>query len=125
MLELFLSEGFFALKKVSANSNITHMNWYKVLENASEIAENQVMEATAGGRTIALSKVNGVICALGGECSHEGGPLGKGDIENGHLVCPWHGWEFEPCTGRDVYNPARGVESFTVEVRGDGVYVEV
>ena len=101
------------------------MNWYKVLDDASQIAEGQVMEANAGGRTIALSRVNGVICALDGTCPHEGGPLGKGDIENGHVTCPWHGWEFDPCTGKDAYNPARGVESFPVEEREDGVYVAV
>ena len=42
------------------------MNWYKVLDDASQIGEGQVMEANAGGQTIALSKVNGVICALDG-----------------------------------------------------------
>ena len=81
------------------------MEWHKVLDDASRIGEGQVMEANAGGRTIALSKVNGVICALDGTCPHEGGPLGKGDIENGHVTCPWHGWEFDPCTGQDATTP--------------------
>jgi len=38
---------------------------------------------------------------------------------------PLHGWEFDPCTGKDAYNPARGVESFPVEEREDGVYVGI
>ena len=66
-----------------------------------------------------------VICVLDGTCPHEGGPLGKGDIENGHVTCPWHGLEFDPCSGKDAYNPSRGVESFSVEEREDGVYVGI
>ncbi|MCW8796380.1 MAG: Rieske (2Fe-2S) protein [Chlorobium sp.] len=101
------------------------MEWIKVLDDPSMLSEGSVKEVFAGGRSIALSKVNGVICAIDGTCPHEGGPLGKGDIENGHVTCPWHGWEFDPCTGEDAYNPARGVESFPVEERDDGVYVGV
>lgn len=99
------------------------MNWYKVLDSAGALDEGSVTEVRAGGRSLALSKVNGDICAIGGVCPHEGGPLGRGKIEKGHVCCPWHGWEFDPCSGKDAYNPARGVESFPVEEREDGVYV--
>ncbi|MCW8798317.1 MAG: Rieske (2Fe-2S) protein [Prosthecochloris sp.] len=101
------------------------MGWIKVLDSARTLHESGVMEVNAGGKTIALVNVNGKICALDGICPHEGGPLAKGSIENGYLVCPWHGWEFDPLTGKDRYNPARGVSSFPVEVRGDEVYVEI
>ncbi len=101
------------------------MEWIKVLDDPSSLSEGSVMEVFAGGRNLALSKVNGVICAIDGVCSHEGGPLGKGEIENGHVTCPWHGYEFQPCTGKDAFNPAKGVMAFPVEEREDGVYVGV
>ena len=77
------------------------------------------------GKPTTIWRKDNEICALDGTCPHEGGPLGKGDIENGHVTCPWHAWEFDPCTGEDAYNPARGVDSFPVEERDDVVYVEV
>ncbi len=101
------------------------MKWFKVLERSSQIGEGEVMEVHAGNRKLAVSKVDGVICALDGVCAHEGGPLGKGSIKNGHIICPWHGWEFDSCSGQYLYNSAKGVESFPVEVREGGVYVGV
>lgn len=32
-------------------------------------------------------------------CPHFGGPLNF-DTETGTLYCPWHGWRFEPITGK-------------------------
>ncbi len=101
------------------------MEWIKVLDDPSELSEGSVAEVSAGDRTLALSKVDGTICALEGRCAHDGGPLGRGSIENGHVCCPWHGWEFEPCSGEYRYNPEKKVRSFAVEVRDDGVYVGI
>jgi len=101
------------------------MEWIKVLDDSLSLSEGSVMEVFAGARNLALSKVNGVICAIDGKCPHEGGPLGKGEIENGHVTCPWHGYAFQPCTGKDAFNPAKGVEVFPVEGREDGVYVGI
>ncbi|MDE0885493.1 MAG: Rieske 2Fe-2S domain-containing protein [Myxococcota bacterium] len=33
-------------------------------------------------------------------CPHRGGPLGEGEIEAGHVVCPWHGYRFVLASGR-------------------------
>ncbi len=101
------------------------MEWIKVLDDAGTLAEGSVMEVNAGVLPLALSKVNGTICAIGGVCPHEGGPLGKGSIENGRVVCPWHGMAFDSCSGKNAYKPESGVDSFAVEVRDDGVYVAV
>lgn len=54
-----------------------------------------------------------------------GGPLGKGTIENGKLICPWHGWGFNPFTGEDPDGAHAPVATFPVEEREDGVYVKV
>ncbi len=60
--------------------------------------------------------------ALDNRCPHQGGPLGEGSIENGLLRCPWHGWDYDPITGKAPgYDD--GVETFEVETRDDGVYV--
>jgi len=59
----------------------------------------QVAEVTVNGRAICVANVDGTISVLDGVCPHEGGPLGEGIIENGRVVCPWHGYSFEPRSG--------------------------
>lgn len=60
---------------------------------------DEVKEIFANGKILCVANVNGEICAMDNICPHWGGPLGKGRIENGKLVCPWHGWSFDPKTG--------------------------
>ena len=82
------------------------------------------MTTTAGHKGLCLAHFKGKICALDNKCPHQGGPLGEGSIENGLLRCPWHGWDFHPCTGK-APGFDDGVETFAVEERADGIYVGV
>ncbi|MEL6758101.1 MAG: thiamine pyrophosphate-dependent enzyme, partial [Pseudomonadota bacterium] len=65
------------------------------------------------------------------KCPHQGGPLGEGSIEQGindecWLRCPWHGWDFDPLTGKPPGgHKDTGQEMFDVDIREDGVYVGV
>ncbi len=102
----------------------TNHSWHKVLESTDAIKENRVMTVSAGHKEICLSRFEGKICALDNHCPHQGGPLGEGSIENGILRCPWHGWDYHPCTGK-VPGFEDRVESFPVEEREDGIYVGV
>ena len=99
--------------------------WYKILENTASIEEGQILKKQAGKKTIAVSKVNGKIGAIDNACPHMGGPLGEGTIENGYIKCPWHGYEFHTCTGKSPEGFNDLVEAYNLEVRDDGVYVEV
>ena len=96
--------------------------WYKVLENKEELLDNRVMTVTAGHTGICLANFEGKICALDNKCPHQGGPLGEGSIENGLLRCPWHGWDFHPCTGL-APGFDDGVETYPTKLEGDTVYV--
>lgn len=98
--------------------------WYKVLDSKNDLPEGRIKTVSAGTRQIALSHFEGRICALDNHCPHQGGPLGEGTIENGILRCPWHGWDYHPCTGK-APGFDDGVEPFPVEEREDGVFVAI
>lgn len=100
------------------------IDWYKVLDKKSDLAENRIITVNAGNKQIALSHFEGKICALDNHCPHQGGPLGEGSIEKGILRCPWHGWDYHPCTGK-APGFDDGVKPYPVEEREDGIYVGV
>ncbi|MDA3907081.1 MAG: thiamine pyrophosphate-binding protein [Bacteroidales bacterium] len=96
--------------------------WYKVLDNKKELAEGRIITVTAGQKQIALSHFEGKICALDNSCPHQGGPLGEGSIENGILRCPWHGWDYHPCTGK-APGFDDGVDPYEVKEENGAFYV--
>ena len=101
---------------------MTSLRWYRVADT-DELPEGRVKTIVAGHKTLALTHFDGRYNALDNACPHQGGPLGEGSIESGWLRCPWHGWDFHPCTGDSPGGHDDGVATFPVEVREDGIYV--
>ncbi|WOR15508.1 thiamine pyrophosphate-binding protein [Hyphomonas sp. FCG-A18] len=104
--------------------------WHKVAQT-SEVEEGRVKSVTAGTQSIALVHFDGQWAAMDNKCPHQGGPLGEGSIERGiddkcWLRCPWHGWDFDPLTGKPPGgHEDTGQEMFEVDIRGDDIFVAV
>ena len=96
--------------------------WQKVLD-PNELPEGRVKPVSCLHTTVCMTRHDGQYAALDNKCPHQGGPLGEGSIENGLLRCPWHGWDFDPITGKPPGGYDDGVPTYPVEVRDDGVYV--
>ena len=88
-------------------------------------ANNEAKEFTVGDKTICIANVDGKFAAMDNVCIHRGGPLGQGLVEEGKLVCPWHGWQYDPATGAAAHNPAAKVAVYSVNIEGDDVLVEM
>ena len=99
------------------------MPLHKVAE-PDELADGAVKSVAVGTLPIALTCFEGSYAALSGRCPHAGGPLGEGEIDFGFLICPWHGREFHPLTGK-CEGYAEHLDVYPVEVRDDGIYVDV
>ena len=98
---------------------------HKILDSPDQIEEGKILKVQAGKKTLAVSKVNGEIGAVDNACPHMGGPLNEGTIENGFIKCPWHGYEFHTCTGKSPEGIDDKVQAYKLELKDDGVYVEV
>jgi nitrite reductase/ring-hydroxylating ferredoxin subunit len=55
---------------------------------------------------IALVRHRGRVHAMGSRCSHMGGPLDEGWVQDGGLVCPWHGSRYCLHSGRVLDGPS-------------------
>lgn len=99
------------------------LTWYRV-SGTGDLPEGRVKTVTAGTRTLALTHYQGQYGAMDDHCPHQGGPLGEGSIEGCWLRCPWHGWDFDPLTGKPPGgHEDSGQETFPVEERDDGIYI--
>jgi pyruvate oxidase len=98
--------------------------WHRV-EPVDVPDDGRVRSVVVGGRPIALARCGERLGALDNRCPHQGGPLGEGSIENGWLRCPWHGYDYDPISGRPPEGFGDGVPAYPVDERTDGVYVQV
>ncbi len=92
----------------------------------SELSPGKGKVIEAEGKSIALFNVAGTFYALDNTCTHRGGPLGEGELQEDTVECPWHGAHFNVKTGAATGPPAQtGVRSFPVKVEGSDVLVEI
>src|SRR5438309_9619318 len=96
----------------------------KLVSQSDLPAPNEAKEFPCGDKTICVANVNGTITAMDNVCLHRGGPLGQGVIEKGKVVCPWHGWAWDPATGR---GPAPGVmiAIYQIKIENGDVIVDI
>ena len=79
--------GWTTLQKESTMPESKTPVWHKALA-LDELAEGRVKTVTVGVASICMTHHQGQYGALDNKCPHQGGPLGEGSIENGHLRCP-------------------------------------
>ncbi len=91
----------------------------------SELEPGKCKAVEVEGREIAIFNVEGTIYALDNTCLHQGGPLGEGDLSGKIVTCPWHGWEYDVCTGENCEDRSMKVATYRVQVEGNEIKVAV
>jgi nitrite reductase/ring-hydroxylating ferredoxin subunit len=68
----------------------------------------------------AVFNVAGNFCATDSKCTHRGGPLNEGTLYGSTVTCPWHGSQYNVCTGAVLRGPAtEPVRTYRVAVEGE------
>jgi len=119
----------------------------KVFVGAGErVPEGGRLVVDVGETTIGIFRVGGNLYAYLNKCAHQGGPVCQGKIiprvnevidergeshgfafddANLHIVCPWHGFEYDIKTGAHPGRPSARLICVPVEEAADGIYVTV
>jgi 3-phenylpropionate/trans-cinnamate dioxygenase ferredoxin subunit len=101
------------------------MTRYRIA-SADDVPEGKATVVDAGEKRLLLSKVGGSFCAIDDICTHDGGPLGEGELRGDEIECPRHGGRFNVCSGRATHMPAvRPVKAHGVTVEDGELYVEI
>ena len=102
------------------------MSTFTKLTTQSELPTvNEAKEFTCGNKEICIANINGEYSAMDNSCLHQGGPLGQGMIEDGKVVCPWHGWSWDPNTGGAAHNAKAKVAVYPLKIENGDVLVGI
>ena len=117
-----------------------------LVASRSELEDGQRVFAWVDGVQIGVLEHDGRLYAFENRCSHQGGPVCEGTVSGRveqrfdaagrtsgygfsqrelHLVCPWHGVEFELETGRCTSDRRRRIRRYDVHERDGAVYVSL
>ncbi len=100
---------------------------------SSDVVAGSEAEIPDGGRKII--KVDGLSIgifhheggwyALRNSCQHRGGPVATGELKDGILTCPLHGYQYRVTNGELLSDPSAHLEMYPVEVRDGEVHVNI
>ena len=94
--------------------------------SVDDIPEGRAIVVDVDGESLALARVEGGVYCIDNICTHDGGPLGEGELDGTALECPRHGARFDVCTGRALSFPAVvPVNTYDVKIEGQDVLVDL
>jgi 3-phenylpropionate/trans-cinnamate dioxygenase ferredoxin subunit len=97
---------------------------YVAVAKTTEIEPGRVKYVEVEDYQLAVCNVGGTFYAIEDVCTHDGGRLNQGELDDGVIVCPRHGARFSVATGDVVRMPASApLETFPVIVDGDVIKI--
>jgi nitrite reductase/ring-hydroxylating ferredoxin subunit len=91
-----------------------------------DLEDGDLMAVEVDGEPVCLARVDGTIYAFTDNCTHIGGPLNEGELDDYVLTCPWHGAQFDVRTGKVLRGPARqDILTYPVKVEGESILIRL
>ena len=90
-------------------------DWH-VVARSQDIAEGQVKKVKLLGVELVLWRSNGQVMAWKDYCIHRGARLSEGQVRDGRLICPYHGWEYN-CEAKCTKIPAHPTQPPPLKAR--------
>ncbi len=100
-------------------------DWIRVAATG-DVAEGEAKPVEAGGRSLALCRVEGEWFCTDNVCSHAFALLTDGWLEGHVIECPLHAGQFDIRTGAGQGPPIdTDIKTFPVKIEGDAVLVKL
>src|SRR3954453_11486025 len=116
-----------------------------VVAMTEDVLEGGRVVVDVDGTEVGIFRLDGRLYAWENRCAHVGGPGGQGGMMNRvverldderrslgddfsdtmHIVCPWHGYEYDVRTGRHPSDPSARLRRIEVEERGGEILVRL
>lgn len=107
----------------AAHTNANDRLWLEAGELEEFVDGAARIVRRSDGTSIAVFRVSNELCAVQNRCTHQGGPLGEGQIVDGCITCPWHGYQFRPTDGKSPPPYTEQISTYAVRIEGKQVMV--
>ena len=99
---------------------------YRYALDAEQVSPGSATPVEIDGRWYAVCNEGGRFYACDNLCPHAGGPLGRGEIDDGRVICPIHHWPWDLKPGlTDPDMPWMRLKLYRCKLREGKVYVDV
>jgi 3-phenylpropionate/trans-cinnamate dioxygenase ferredoxin subunit len=85
--------------------DLKKFQFYEVA-HIDEVPSGERIFLEIGSEPIVVFNLAGNFYAIGDVCTHDGGPLGDGDLDGYQVICPRHGARFDIRSGKALTLPA-------------------
>ncbi len=100
------------------------MSEFVKVAQKQEVTAGTMKEVKYKEESVCLANIGGKYYAIGNICTHEGGPLADGTLQDFEVECPWHGARFDMRTGQVLSPPAeKPVSVYDVMVKEDDIFI--
>jgi|TARA_Y100000310_G_C20050041_1_gene520135 nitrite reductase/ring-hydroxylating ferredoxin subunit len=92
----------------------------------TEIMPGQMKKVSVGGNKIIVVNIDGDYFSVDDTCTHAGGSLSEGKLDDSTIICDWHGAQFECKNGKLIKFPAKinDLRLYKVVIESDDIFVE-
>lgn len=73
-----------------------------VVTESHRIREGEIFTTRIHNTNVLLTRVEGRVHAVENRCAHLGLSMARGTVTGSRLRCPWHGAEYDVCSGRNL-----------------------
>jgi len=104
-----------------------------LVQGAADLKPGEMKKFSISGTDILISNIEGIFYAIANTCTHMGGSLADGNLENGIVTCPRHGAQYDVKTGKCVGKLSfllvkkftDGVKEYPVEMKDGELYIKI
>ncbi len=118
------SENGVPLHFVSPFAKSEDQGWEYVTD-LEQIPEGNIAVKEINGQSLLMSREGHQVTCFENRCAHMGMPLDMGDVKDGILTCPYHGFQYSLSSGECLTAPEVQLLPHAVRVTGTTVEVKI
>lgn len=96
--------------------------FFRVAE-LKDLEDNQGKGIWLEGENIAIFRYGDQISAVHNVCKHQQGPLSEGQVVEGCITCPWHGYQYLPGNGQSPPPFKEKLKTYAVKILDHAIWV--